>query len=99
MLIVAGHFDVDPEQVDAFIGERVEGMRQSQAEPGCFAYVFMADPTAPGRVRLFERWESKEALAAHLSGMRSAPRPPSDIKVLDMEIQQYEITEVGAVGS
>jgi quinol monooxygenase YgiN len=99
MLIIAGHFEVEPEQRDEFIRDRVEGMRKSQAEPGCITYVFMADPIEPGLVRLFERWESKEALAAHLGALSSAPRPATDIKVLSAEIQQYVISEVGAVGS
>jgi len=99
MLIVAGYFDVDPEQRDDFIQGREEGMRRSRAEPGCITYVFAADPIEAGRVHLFERWESKEALAEHIKGMRDAPRPPSDIKVLGREVQQYEIANVGAVGS
>jgi len=99
MVIVAGQFEVDPERRAEFIAEREESMRASRAEAGCFTYAFMADPIEPGRVQLFERWESKEALAAHLAALRSAPRPPSDIKILGAEIQQYEISEVGAVGS
>jgi quinol monooxygenase YgiN len=99
MLIIAGHFEVDPEQRDQFISDRVEAMRKSQAEPGCITYVFMADPTSPGLVRLFERWESKEALATHLGVLRSTPQPASDIKILSAEIQQYEISAVGPLGS
>jgi quinol monooxygenase YgiN len=99
MLIVAGHFDVDPDQRDAFIADREESMRRSRAEAGCIQYVFSADPLEPGRVLLFERWEDKAALATHLEGMRSGPRPASDIKVHDMELQQYEIADFGPVGS
>jgi hypothetical protein len=99
MLIVAGHFEVDPERREEFIADRVEQMRTSRAEPGCIAYALMADPIEPGRVQLFERWESKDALAAHLGVLRSGPRPASDIKILGAEILQYEVGEVGAVGS
>jgi hypothetical protein len=99
MLIVAGHFEVDPERRAEFIADREELMRTSRAEPGCIAYAFMADPIEPGRVQLFERWESKDALATHLGVLRSGPRPASDIKILAAEIQQYEISDVGAVGS
>ena len=99
MLIVAGTFEVEPERRDEFIRDRAESMRASRAEPGCIAYAFMADPLEPGRVQLFERWESKESLAAHLAQLRSAPRPESDIKILGAEIQQYVISDVGPVGS
>jgi hypothetical protein len=99
MVIVAGHFEVDPERREEFIADRVELMRASRAEAGCITYAFMADPIEPGRVQLFERWESKDALAAHLGALRSGPRPSGDVKILGAEIQQYEIGEVGAVGS
>lgn len=99
MLIVAGHFEVDPAQRDEFLLSRVAAMRTSRSEAGCITYVFSADPIEPGRVQLFECWESKEALAAHLEGMRSAPRPATGVAILAAEVQQYEIAAVGPVGS
>ena len=99
MLIVAGHFDVDPEQRETFIAERTEAMRTSRAEEGCHVYAMTADPLEPGRVLLFERWESKEALRAHLERLRSGPRPASDVKVHGAEVLQYEVGEAGPVGS
>jgi quinol monooxygenase YgiN len=99
MLIVAGTFEVDPERRDEFIAGREEGMRKSQAEPGCIEYVFTADPLVPGRVHLFERWESKEHLATHLEGIRSAPPATEGVPVLSADVAQYEISAVGPVGS
>ncbi len=37
----------------------------SRAEPGCIAYDWALDPATPGRVHVFEAWESEEALAGH----------------------------------
>jgi quinol monooxygenase YgiN len=99
MLIVAGHFEVDPADRDAFIAGREESMRRSRAEEGCIVYAMTADPLEPGRVLLFERWESKEALGKHLEAMRSGPRPSGEIKVLGAEILQYTVADVGPVGS
>jgi quinol monooxygenase YgiN len=98
MLIVAGHFEVDPANREEFLRERDEVMRRSRAEAGCIAYVFSADPVEPGRVHLFERWESKEALASHLAGIRANPRPPG-VAVLSAEVTQYEIAASGPVGT
>lgn len=53
-------------------------MRNSRAEAGCLEYTFAADPIDPSRVVLFERWESQEALDAHLAAMRAAPRSSVD---------------------
>jgi quinol monooxygenase YgiN len=81
-------------------------MRTSRAEPGCIDYVFSADPLDDTRVVLFERWEDKASLAAHLAAMRAA-RPQDGsraaaapaVKVSSSEIAQYEISATGPVGS
>jgi quinol monooxygenase YgiN len=101
MLIVAGTMEVAPERREEFIAGREAGMRRSQAEPGCIEYVFTADPLVPGLVHLFERWESKEHLATHLEGIRSAEQPAGAdaVPVLSAEVLQYEISAVGPVGS
>jgi quinol monooxygenase YgiN len=99
MLIVAGYFDVDPSDREAFIADRIDGMKKSRAEKGCIAYVLSADPIEAGRVLLFERWEDKASLAAHLDAMRSAPSARREIPLLGVEVQQYEIDGVGPVGS
>ena len=68
MIIVSGTFEVDPASRDDFLAERLDRMRTSRAEAGCLEYTFSADPLEPGRVVLFERWESQAALDAHLGG-------------------------------
>ena len=73
MVIVGGTFDIEPDGRDEFLAGRLEMMRSSRGEPGCLEYTFSADPLDPGRVVLFERWESEDALNAHLAGVRSAP--------------------------
>ena len=34
-------------------------------EPGCRAYGLWADPDNPGQFRIFEEWDSQEALTEH----------------------------------
>ena len=36
-------------------------------EPGCLDYDWCPDPRIPGRIRVYERWESEETLEAHLN--------------------------------
>ena len=76
MLIVAGWFEVDPGDRDAFIASQVDGMTASRGEPGCVEYVFSPDPLVPGRVVLYEFWQDKPPLAAHLA--RCDPAPAHD---------------------
>ena len=42
----------------------------------------------PGRVNLFERWESREALKAF---RRRAPRPPQRAPMLAVSVAEYDI--------
>jgi quinol monooxygenase YgiN len=99
VIIVAGYFVVDPGQREQFLHSRADMMRRSRSEEGCITYAFSPDPLDPGRVLLFERWESKAALAGHLAALRQGPRPQDGVKVQESEIQQYEISAVGPVGS
>jgi quinol monooxygenase YgiN len=67
VVIVAGTFEVNPDQREAFLAGRIERMHTSRAERGCLEYTFSADPIDPGRVLLYERWASQEDLDAHLA--------------------------------
>ena len=76
MVIVAGTLEVDPDQREAFLAGRIDGMRASRAEPGCLEYTLSADPTDPRRVMLFERWARQEDLDNHLAASRARPASP-----------------------
>jgi quinol monooxygenase YgiN len=99
VIIVAGHFVVDPDQREQFLHSRADAMRTSRSEAGCITYAFSADPLDSSRVLLFERWESKAALADHLAALRQRPRPQDGVEVRESEVQQYEISAAGPVGS
>lgn len=75
MLIVAGHFDVDPADRDEFLAGRVDAIRTTRTEGGCLEYVMSADPVDPTRVMLFERWADQAAFDAHMAAIQTAPRP------------------------
>jgi quinol monooxygenase YgiN len=95
VIIVAGALEVDPDQRDAFLAGRLDGMRASRAEPGCIEYTLSADPLQPGRVVLLERWESQESLNTHLSALRADSSGDSgaapEIPVKSASIMVYDI--------
>ena len=76
MVIVAGTLELDPDQREAFLAGRIDGMRTSRAEPGCLEYTLSADPTDPRRIMLFERWARQEDLDTHLAALRARPSSP-----------------------
>ena len=73
MLIVAGHFDIDPADRDAFLEARSPAMEATRNEGGYLEYVMSADPINPARVVLFERWDDQASLDAHMAVVASTP--------------------------
>src|SRR5688572_18838623 len=92
--ILTGTFELDPADRDAWLAGRAELMRRSRGEDGCIAYVFAADPLEPGRVVLYERWASEEALAGHRALLASSPPADPGFPVLSSELKQFAATEV-----
>lgn len=91
MLIVAGHFVVDPADQAAFVAGRVEAMEATRAEPGCLEYVVAADPADATRVVLFERWADQGAFDAHMAviaqgGSKSTGPAPTGVEVTIYDI-------------
>jgi quinol monooxygenase YgiN len=74
MLIVAGHFTLDPADRDAFLEGRADAMRETRTEGGNLEYVMSADPLDPTRVVLFERWADQASFDAHMAVVSKAPR-------------------------
>lgn len=98
MVIVGGMFEVDPSQRDEFIANHHDMIRTSRAEAGCLEYTYSADPIDPGRVVLFEIWESQDALDAHLRALRAAPPPPEAAEP-EVEATSYSIVIYDVAGS
>jgi quinol monooxygenase YgiN len=67
MIIVAGTIQVSQEAIAA-MRERARTMvTATRAEAGCRVYSFAEDLAEPGLVRIFEIWDSQEALQAHFA--------------------------------
>jgi quinol monooxygenase YgiN len=90
VVIVGGTFAVDPGQRDDFIANHHDMIRTSRSEAGCLEYTYSADPIDPGRVVLFEIWESQDALDAHLRVLRAAPPAPETAEP-QVEASSYSI--------
>ncbi|MEO7371715.1 MAG: putative quinol monooxygenase [Ilumatobacteraceae bacterium] len=99
MVIVGGTFEFDPGQRQLFIDSRMEMMRTSRAEPGCLEYSFCPDPLDASRVVLYERWESQDALDAHILALRAAPpSPDAEIKPITASVMIYDVSGERRIG-
>jgi quinol monooxygenase YgiN len=62
--IIAGWMDYG-ENRDKVLEHFATVAQHSRAESGCLDYDVSADPRAPGRILIFERWQSEQDLAEH----------------------------------
>lgn len=97
MLVVAGHVVLDPARREEAIAAARAMMAETRKEPGCRVYVFAADLEDPARFRIFEEWESDEALEAHFATPHMARfrEALGGLGVRELQVQRYEIASVG----
>ncbi|MEM7666970.1 MAG: antibiotic biosynthesis monooxygenase [Pseudomonadota bacterium] len=66
-IVIAAQIDLDPAQrAEALISAKPH-IDAALAQDGCIAYDWSACGQTPGRVNVFEEWESEEALAHHFA--------------------------------
>ncbi len=66
IVVISGEIDFPPENVAPALAGAKDLIDMALAEQGCRHYTWTADPYLPGRVHVFEEWETAEDLAAHL---------------------------------
>ncbi len=93
MLVIAGTFNVEPSDRDAFLEAAKAVMAETHKEAGCHAYCFTPDILDPGVVRLFEKWESEENRKPHMKSdhIRTFGRALRELKVTGQEIIVSEV--------
>lgn len=65
MILFLGSFEVDPDDREAYVAAAQAHAALSRSDPGCVSFVIATDTVDPGLIHYIERWESREALAAH----------------------------------
>lgn len=91
MVIVAGHITVEPQQREAYLAGCVSVVEQAREAPGCLDFVIAADLIDPGRVNVFERWESQAAVEAFRG---SGPSDEQGAAMLSATVAEYDVAEV-----
>ena len=93
MFIIAGTLYVDPAGRDAYLASCTETVRQARSAPGCVDFAVSADLVEPGRINVYERWESEEQLLAFRG---SGPTEEQTVAILGAEVHRYLISGVEA---
>ncbi|WP_279481907.1 putative quinol monooxygenase [Aureimonas sp. SK2] len=65
MIVVAGTLRLTPEGLASLREVARATVTTTNAEAGCIVYSFADDLNEPGLIRIYEEWESREALDAH----------------------------------
>jgi quinol monooxygenase YgiN len=91
MIIIAGTLKFDPEKASV-LAEGFEKIHKATLEePGCLGYDYYLSRSEPGVVLMFEKWESEEALAAHMQSenMKAVGALMGQIGITAADVKKY----------
>lgn len=91
MLIIAGRLHVDPEAREGYLADCAEVVGQARAATGCLDFALTADLLDPGRINVYERWESDDDLHRFRG---SGPAPEQTAQIRDAEVRKYRISAI-----
>ncbi len=88
MLIVAGHIVVDAQQRESYLATCISVVEQARGAPGCLDFAISGDLVQPGRINIFERWESRAAVEAFRG---SGPSDEQNDAMLSASVAEYDV--------
>ena len=91
MVIVAGHITVEPQQRESYLAGCVSVVERTRGAAGCLDFAITAVPIDPGRVNIFERWESQAALN---TARGNAPGFEQAEAMLSVSVADYDVADV-----
>jgi quinol monooxygenase YgiN len=91
LVIVAGDMTVEPQQRDSYLAGCVSVVEKARGTAGCLDFAITADLIDPGRVNIFERWESQAAVETFRSSGPSNEQLPA---MLSASVAEYDIADV-----
>ncbi len=88
MIIVSGPIHVDPTERDGYLAGCRSVIEQARRAPGCVDFHLAADPLDPGRINVFEQWESVADVEAFRG---SGTGDEQGAQILSAAVVQHEI--------
>lgn len=97
MIVIVGHARVEADRLGEALVAAREMAALSRRENGCVDYRFAIDIEDSSVFRIFERWESQEALDAHFTTPHFADFSALIVDVVDddAEFVRYEVADAG----
>ena len=101
MIVVNATIEATTDTIDAMRDASAAMEQASQAEEGCHDYTFSVELNNPNVLRITEKWETMDHLAAHfvtphMANFQAAmgKNPPKSV-----DAKFYEVTEVAPPGA
>ena len=91
MVIVGGHITIEAQQRESYLAGCVSVVERARGAAGCLDFAITADPIDPGRVNIFERWESQAALN---TARGNAPGFEQAEAMLSVSVADYDVADV-----
>ena len=91
MLIIAGYLIVDAADRDTYVTDSVTTVEQARRADGCLDFSITADSIDPGRIDIYERWNSDEEL---LDFRGTGPDGDTNARILNADVHKYRISAV-----
>ena len=88
-VIVSGHLTVAPEARADYLHGCADVVRAARATPGCLDFAIGADLIEPGRINVFERWDSRAAVEAFRG---DGPSDEQNAAILHASVAEYDVT-------
>lgn len=100
MIVVQVEVIVEPGSASKVV-DAVKAMETAtRKEAGCIKYAFAVDISDPGMVRVIERWESMDAIKAHMASPHMAEfnKAVMLLQPKGLDIKAYEVAREVALG-
>jgi quinol monooxygenase YgiN len=100
LIVIAGTIRIDTAKESEAVVAAAEMMKETHKEEGCLAYVFSRDLVDPGTFRIFEEWESQEALDLHFAAphMATFQKAMGGFGIKEMAVKKYQVSSVEPLG-
>ncbi|MFJ1768333.1 putative quinol monooxygenase [Amycolatopsis sp. NPDC088138] len=91
-VIIAGPVFVEPADRDRVVAGLRVVVEAARQHPGCLDVSISPDPVDPGRVNIFEHWETQEILDAWRA---IAPPPTSSAELTEDRVRKHVVARTG----
>ena len=89
MVIVSGSVSVRPEDRRAYLATCAPVVEQARAAEGCLDFALSADLLDPGRINVFERWQTQDAVHAFRG---AGVGDDQSAKILGADVREFDVT-------